>query len=178
MLFIYLFYIVRKRDDIEDESIAFPPTMAHQIFGEQETIFGYKDLKINLYYIAGSLDIYYGLKYSERIDYNRDLCLKADDINEKINEILPMGKYTTSLDTFLTDVDKNETFIPPGEKIDYVEILCKDTGTKRYFEFYKCDITTPNFLSYHSKFQTFILWFVDAGSYVDYDDPQWMFIIW
>lgn len=41
--------------------------MAHQIFGETENIFGYKNLQINVYYSAGPLDIYYDVKYSKKV---------------------------------------------------------------------------------------------------------------
>lgn len=41
--------------------------MAHQVYGETENIFGYKDLNINVYYSAGPLDIYYDVKYSKKV---------------------------------------------------------------------------------------------------------------
>lgn len=41
--------------------------MAHQVYGETENIFGYKDLQINVYYSAGPLDIYYDVKYSKKV---------------------------------------------------------------------------------------------------------------
>lgn len=41
--------------------------MAHQVYGETENIFGYKDLVINVYYSAGPLDIYYDVKFSKKV---------------------------------------------------------------------------------------------------------------
>lgn len=41
--------------------------MAHQIFGANENIFGYTELKINLYYSAGPLDIYYDVSYTKKV---------------------------------------------------------------------------------------------------------------
>lgn len=61
------FRLVRDEQDIEDESIAFHPDMAHQIFGEQESIFGYRDLQIDVCFVASSLDIYFNIKYSKKV---------------------------------------------------------------------------------------------------------------
>lgn len=53
--------------DVNNSEIIFRPEMAHQIFGETENIFGYKDLNINVYYSAGPLDIYYDVKYEKKV---------------------------------------------------------------------------------------------------------------
>lgn len=60
--------------------------------------------------------------------------------------------------------------------MDSIQLV--ENGKTRTFEFYKCDINTPNFISFHERLQTFLLWFVDAGSYIDIDDPQWLFFVW
>lgn len=41
--------------------------MAHQVYGDNENIFGYKDLDINVYYSAGPLDVYYDVKYLQKV---------------------------------------------------------------------------------------------------------------
>lgn len=58
---------VRDPVDIQDSEIIFKPDMAHQVYGETENIFGYKDLNINVYYSAGPLDIYYEVKHSKKV---------------------------------------------------------------------------------------------------------------
>lgn len=42
--------------------------MTHQLFGEKETIFGYKDLKIDILCTAANLHTYIRVNYSEKID--------------------------------------------------------------------------------------------------------------
>lgn len=69
--------IVVREDSNPDDVPAFHPDMCHQIFGENETIFGYKDLKIRLYYSAGSLDIFFDINYSESV---RDFTFKISFI--------------------------------------------------------------------------------------------------
>ena len=50
-----------------------------------------------------------------------------------------------------------------------------DGGEKRSFEVYYCETSTPNFLKFHERLQTFLLWYVDAASFIDVDDDQWTF---
>ena len=40
--------LVRESKDVDDDETTFNPEMSHQIYGENETIFGYKDLKIKV----------------------------------------------------------------------------------------------------------------------------------
>lgn len=47
----------------------------------------------------------------------------------------------------------------------------------RQFDVYFCEITTPNFLQFHTRLQTFLLWYVDGASFIDVDDDQWNFFI-
>lgn len=65
----YTSITVREPSDVSAD-IAFAPEMAHQVYGETENIFGYKDLSINVYYSAGPLDIYYDVKYSKKVSNN------------------------------------------------------------------------------------------------------------
>lgn len=170
-------FLVRDRQEVdEDSATSFHPAFAHQIFGENECIFGYKDLKIRLYYTAGPLNIYFGTKYTQRIDdINKD-DLKADDINGNITKLLTTGCYYTNIDEFLSKLDKEKDFRPFGEKIHSWDI--EHDKKKRTFEIYECNKNTPGFLAFHARLQTFLLWFVDAASYIDSEDSQWVFLVW
>lgn len=170
------FKLIRKREDVDCEDIAFPPAMAHQIFGENENIFGYKDLQVRLMYTAGPLDIYVGIKYQQRIDDYLSDGLKADDVVGIIASKLPDGCYYTNIDEFLKTLAKSETFKPFGEK--RCEYKLQDSfGVDRHFEIYQCDMIDNKFSKFFERLQTFVLWFVDAASYIDIDDPQWTFFI-
>jgi Histone acetyl transferase HAT1 N-terminus len=45
----------------------------------------------------------------------------------------------------------------------------------RQFEIYLTDISVPNFKEYHERMQPFLLFYVDAASYIDTDDDKWSF---
>lgn len=166
---------MRDRDDLDDDSLIFRPTYAHQIFGENENIFGYKDLRVRLYYTAGSLAIYLNHKYAQRVDDFSSDGMQADDVHGKIAELITTGCYYTNIDEFAARVDKEEDFLPLGAKIE--EYHTRDEhGDEHTFEFYMCNVAdTPAFVPFHARLQTFMLWFVDAASYIDIDDPQWSF---
>ena len=38
-------------------------------------------------------------------------------------------------------------------------------------------MTQPGFREYHEKMQTFLLWFIDAASFIDVDDDKWEYFI-
>ena len=86
-------YLVHSIEDFENDRVTFKPQFAHQIFGEElvhslvlsnscfdlydfkffyyvasETIFGYKDLAIDMYYTAGTLKCFIRVNYSGRIE--------------------------------------------------------------------------------------------------------------
>ena len=58
-------FTVRSPSDVDSVKNIFSP--AHQVYGDNENIFGYKDLEINVYYSAGPLDVYYDVNYLQKV---------------------------------------------------------------------------------------------------------------
>ncbi len=77
---------VRSEADILDNSVTFAPVFTHQVFGENEAIFGYKDLKVKLYYTPDTLSTYIGLKYTSQSDSP-----KPDNVVKVLSEYIPKG---------------------------------------------------------------------------------------
>ena len=50
----YGFRFVGSAEDMENEKLVFQPEMVHQIYGDNENIFGYKDLKVEYSFIYSS----------------------------------------------------------------------------------------------------------------------------
>lgn len=105
---------------MEDPDAAFQPEMAHQIFGETEKIFGYKDLRVQLYYNAGSLNVYFDTKYSAKLT-SEEHHIKPDDISLLITDKFT-GGYITDLTEFLSTIEKDEKFQPYGEKLNEFQV--------------------------------------------------------
>jgi len=91
--------MVRSTKDLEDESVSFKPGMCHQIFNQSETIFGYEKLQIRLYFNAGSLNTFLGLRFKSKVSQKMADGVDPDNIMEKMGEILRSG-HTTNLDDF------------------------------------------------------------------------------
>lgn len=165
--------------------------MAHQIFGDTESIFGYKDLQIDVYYSAGPLDIYYDVKFGKKVsstaksneldtkiapqidDVANNQGLKADNV-AVITEIFPSGYYT-NLEEFLSITEKKaKNFEPAGEKI--LEFQTEEEN--RTFQIHLCEATTPNFQQYHARLESFVFWYIDASSRIELDEKWRIFVIY
>jgi histone acetyltransferase 1 len=162
--------LVRSRDDIKDESTTFHPQFTHQIFGEDETIVGYKGLKIDLYYVASTLYTYLSMKYDQQMlgrdDKDPIYTLTKAKITWATSEQCPIGhQFTNMLQEFESHIDDN--FTPPGDLVNSY------TVDDRTFEIYKANIASPNVQKYHQRVQTFVLFFIDASSYINEEDNRW-----
>ena len=69
-LYFLFFWTVRFPEDLENDIRTFFPEYTHQLFGDDETAFGYKGLKILLYYIADSLSTMFRVEYASKVDEN------------------------------------------------------------------------------------------------------------
>ncbi|XP_067934833.1 histone acetyltransferase type B catalytic subunit-like [Watersipora subatra] len=166
--------LVREAKDLEDESVTFHPAMSHQVFGSSENIFGYKGLTVELYYSACRLSTYVNIKYDEMIKSEDFDGVQPDDILRAISKHIPAG-FCTNRDTFLALLEQDATFLPFGEIIHSYKR--SKGGCTRNFEIYKSSIEVKGFRAYHERLQTFLLWFVDAASYIDVDDGKWTFYL-
>lgn len=72
----------------DDTTYDFAPTFTYPIFGEQEIIYGYRDLVIKLYFASGSLKNYLGIEYSGE-PLTGD---KVIDIEKTLYEFIPPGR--------------------------------------------------------------------------------------
>lgn len=55
--------------------------------------------------------------------------------------------------------------------------LALSGGVTREFEIYKNSADAPGFRDYHERLQPFLLWYVDAASFIDVDDEKWSFYL-
>lgn len=79
-----------------------------------ESIFGYRDLRVKLYYSAGCLETYLGMTYSEKINKVLYEGVEADEVLPKIAEKLAPQVHD-NIDAFIESLKKDDTFKPHGE---------------------------------------------------------------
>ncbi|BES89972.1 histone acetyltransferase type b catalytic [Nesidiocoris tenuis] len=140
--------------------------MSNDCFSEK--IYGYKNLRISLYYSAARLNIYLSVKYDDT----------ADTCSPKSIEQTITQHYETdimdNLDQFEKMLNEEESFRPAGTLLHSFNLAGKDSASK--YEIFFCDSQTPKWLAYHSRIQTFLHWFIDGASYIVVDD-NWKFFV-
>ncbi|XP_076028263.1 histone acetyltransferase 1 isoform X2 [Oratosquilla oratoria] len=167
------FKLVRSAADLENDEVTFKPEMSHQVYGDSESIFGYTGLRVKLYYSAARLATYLSMACDEMVD-SQKFEVQPDEVIKPIAEKIPPG-YHSNLDTFVAALDKDATFQPFGE-LKHKFTIDVD-GKAKNFEVYMHDISPSGFNEYHERLQTFILWYIDAASYIDTDDNRWRFFL-
>ncbi|CAL1528340.1 unnamed protein product [Lymnaea stagnalis] len=148
--------------------------MTHQIFGDSETIFGYRNLNVCLYYTASKLVPYFNVTFSETCSVDQH-GVPPDNIEKTLSPELPPG-YLTNLDSFRCAISKEKNFKPYGQMIDAYTVITKK-GEEKQFEVYYLKIEEAGFREYHSRLQSFIKFYIDAASYIDVDDEQWDYFL-
>ncbi|XP_048379257.1 histone acetyltransferase type B catalytic subunit isoform X2 [Stegostoma tigrinum] len=167
--------LVRFVEDLEDETMSFSPLYSHQVFGDEESVFGYKDLEIQLYYSTCSLTTFFNIKYSSKVVEKYDN-VEVDNVESKLLEFIPAG-YCINLDEFIVQLEKDASFRPFGFLIHSYTVYDEKEGLELNYEIYKTDISCPGFREYHERLQTFLIWFIETASFIDVDDDKWQFFL-
>merc|ERR1712029_181304 len=91
----------------------------HQVYGEQENIFGYKGLKIDLWMTADTMRGYLRMKSEETLTAEKCDGVEPDPVIAPMLDILAPYQATESLEEFQAQVTKAEekAFQPFGSKI-------------------------------------------------------------
>ncbi|EMP38671.1 Histone acetyltransferase type B catalytic subunit [Chelonia mydas] len=165
----------RFPEDLEDDSTTFNPEYSHQVFGDDEVAFGYKGLKILLYYNAGNLSTLFRIEYTSKVNENFD-CVEADDVESKIRKIIPPG-FCTSTDDFVSLLEKEVNFKPFGTLLHTYSVHNEEAGEDITYQIYQADMTCPGFREYHERLQTFLMWFIETASFIDVDDERWNYFL-
>lgn len=186
--------LVRAADDEEslneEERVVnkeFHPSFTYPIFGDKETIYGYSDLKINLFFASGSLSTYLNVSSTAKLPSKT-----ADDVEGTLYKFIPPD-YSKSFESFQSTVEKDASaFVPLGEKIYTYTRRAAGRGKGKgkevgpieesdpdavLYEVYHSTWETPGFREYHRRMQLFILLFIEGGSYIQEDEDKWEFVV-
>ncbi|KAF9975599.1 histone acetyltransferase 1 [Actinomortierella ambigua] len=153
-------------DEEEGEDILeFNPVFTYPIFGENEQIFGYKNLSINLEYASGSLASCFSMSYDDKKP-------TADKIYATMKDWLPKD-IVDNHDAFLETVQRDaKEFRPVGDKVGEYR-LNRDGLEDNVYEFYQATFETPGFKEYHRRIQPFTIFFIEGASFIEEDDLKW-----
>lgn len=164
---------------------SFAPSFTYPIYGEEETIYGYSDLRIELKFASGSLRQNLSIKYSEKLPAST-----VDDVEGKLLQFLPEDvlRDESAFNAFV--LEDATTFKPFGTKIhSYTRTPLSTSNTNSVaqasgssneiieFEVYHTTWNTPGFREYHRRMQLFILLYIEGGSYINEDEDAWEFVV-
>ena len=110
--------MLRTPKDIEDpEGLDYEPGMTHQIYGDNENILGYQDLKIDFLISASTLKAFIDINCSKKIDKDKTDGVEADPVLEPLLKILAEGQVLASKQELATHMasDKVTKFKPLGK---------------------------------------------------------------
>ncbi|KAI0948700.1 hypothetical protein AcV7_009372 [Taiwanofungus camphoratus] len=170
---------------------AHPLTHPHpQIFGEDEKIYGFRGLTVDLKFASGSLAQYLSVSYTDRLPSTSTV----DDVEATLRNFIPADYYTDEA-AFLARVEADAlTFTPLGTRIfaytrpastlsrkgkhvAIPQVLSPEDEETVDFEVYHSTWATPGFREYHRRMQLFILLYIEAGSYIREDEETWEFVV-
>ncbi|KAG6332244.1 hypothetical protein ID866_6845 [Astraeus odoratus] len=160
----------------------FHPAFTYPIYGEDEKIYGYQDLLIDLRFASGSLVQFLSVSYAKKLDASSTV----DDVENILKEFIP-PEYETDEAKFLTRVEEDAiSFKPIGNLLHSYKRSLRTKPTSSTpkqgenaveYEVYHATLDDPGFREYHRRMQIFILLYIEAGSYINEEEEGWEFVV-
>ncbi|KAH7162445.1 acyl-CoA N-acyltransferase [Dactylonectria estremocensis] len=143
----------------------FHPKFTYSIFGEEEQIFGYKDLKISLRYRANDMRPHLKTTYSKKFKPVGDA--EPTDIVKILQEGNHLPKVAFSKGNDFEDSSKqiSDTWTPPGTLHKTI-----DTPEGQY-EVWRGNLADQAVKQLNTRLQIFVPLFIEGGSYIG-QDPE------
>ncbi|OZJ06771.1 hypothetical protein BZG36_00385 [Bifiguratus adelaidae] len=168
--------LVRPSSEEADgyERKTFHPEFTYPIYGDDQKIFGFQDLNIQLEYAAGSLKTYMNVEYTSKFTHaiakssqglpDQEFHAKLDDPGKTMEKYISKD-YTSNRDEFMNAVKKDaETFRPPGVRVHQYDL------DDEHYEIYKMSFVDRTSAELHARMQIFMLFFVEGVSFIEKDE--------
>lgn len=140
----------------------FHPSFTYPLFGEEERIFGYQDLKISLRYHAPDMRPNVKVTFAKKFKTIGDT--QPTDLDALLKEYLPPVAFAGSRDFQEAISLLPPDWTPPGE------VLSEFDGTDgATFEIRRCSLADPATRQIIDRVQLLILLFIEGGSYIGTD---------
>ncbi|KAK4982453.1 histone acetyltransferase 1 [Elasticomyces elasticus] len=161
----------RQTDSGPVKLAIFHPEFTYPIYGEEESLFGYKGLKIDLTFAAHNLRPTVKITYDERFKQMGEV--KPSDVEEPLREFLPASAFSSGLQLQAQEETPTEPFRPPGT---LMHSYTNSEGHK--FEIWCSSLADPATRTMLNYVQILVPLFIEGGSLIDLDDPQWTIERW
>ncbi|KAJ4391334.1 histone acetyltransferase 1 [Gnomoniopsis smithogilvyi] len=134
----------------------FRPTWTYPIVGEQETIFGHKELKLYLRYNASDMRPHLFHTSAARLKSDED---EVQDVREIFEPHLPPAAFGSKADFVKAVQNTSDDWHPPGELI---ETLAGDKDGS--YEIWKGSLADPLVLALVNRIQILVSLFIEGGT--------------
>ncbi|KAL4910139.1 hypothetical protein BDW74DRAFT_144506 [Aspergillus multicolor] len=150
---------------------SFHPQFTYPIFGEDERIFGYKGLIIRLRFAAHNLRPHLHVSHDEKFMAVEDA--EPTDVTGVLKDFLP-EEALSSLSDFESAVQEEDEkdFVPPGELAHSYSVR------GRNYEIWAASLADPQVQLLLNRFQIMVSFFIEAGTPLTTDDPEWTLDRW
>ncbi|CAJ2505979.1 Uu.00g001090.m01.CDS01 [Anthostomella pinea] len=167
--------LVRPTSSGLEKIATFNPKFTYAIFGEDERIFGYKGLKINLQYDAR--DLRPNLSVTSSRKFASVAGVEALDVRETLKEFLPGVAFQGRQEYDSAVRNTPETWAPPGTLVKTAE---KDGEIYEVWHGTMADLAVKQMLK---RIQVMVLLFIEGGSYIGQnpegkEEPEYSLARW
>jgi histone acetyltransferase 1 len=144
----------------------FNPRHTYSIFGDEEKIFGYKDLKVNLRYRANDMRPHLKISYSKKSGTINEL--EPTDVAAILDEgnHLPKIAFAKASDFEESSKQLGNDWTPPGT---LHTILDSPEGQ---YEIWRGNLADPAVKQLNNRLQIFVPLFIEGGTYIGQDPDE------
>ncbi|RPB22285.1 histone acetyltransferase type B [Terfezia boudieri ATCC MYA-4762] len=153
-------------DEKPKEIVKFHPKFTYPIFGESETIYGYKGLKIRLQFAAHDLTPCLKVTWDKKVKAVGDV--EPEDVEGKMKESLP-DEYMTDTEQFDQRIQNfdYQSFTPPGQLFNTYSLDGK------VYEIWQANLLNEACREILNNMQSLVLFFIEGASLLDVNDEPW-----
>ncbi|KFG86158.1 putative histone acetyltransferase type b catalytic subunit [Metarhizium anisopliae] len=140
---------------------SFHPSFTYPIFGDEEKIFGYKDLKISLRFRANDMRPHLETTYSKKLSPSAGV-EEPTDINAVLQtgNHLPKVAFVKSSDFESSSQQLGDNWTPPGTLQETID------GPDGQYEIWKGSLEDPAIKQLNSRIQILVPMLIEGGSYI------------
>ncbi|KAJ5702962.1 Acyl-CoA N-acyltransferase [Penicillium malachiteum] len=164
--------VVQPGDTKPKTLSTFHPQFTYSIFGDEEQIFGYKGLIIRLRFTAHDLRPHVHISYDERFKTVGDTA--ALDLLGTLKPFIPQEALINlpEYEKAIQDDPSAKDFKPPGNKVIEYEV------DGRNYEIWAGSLADPTVKLLLDRMQVLVSLFIEAGTPLETDDPEWTLERW
>ncbi|KAG9237136.1 acyl-CoA N-acyltransferase [Amylocarpus encephaloides] len=148
----------------------FNPKFTYPIFGEEERIFGYQGLKINLKYHASDMRPVLQVTYNKKFKAVGDT--EPTDLKKILEDFLPKTAFEKTTDFEAAIESTSPDWEPPGELWKTIQ-----SGAKT-FEVWKGSLADMPIQQMVKRIQILVPFFIEAGTLLELREPEWSLDRW